>query len=56
MDIDVPDELSSNDKKKHLTVKVKTLTEADLANYSIFDIILPLPGFDVSYPGGEFGE
>ena len=35
---------------------VKVLTEADLPNYSIFDVVLPLPGFASSYPGGELGE
>lgn len=36
--------------------KVKTLTEADLDKYSIFDVIMPLPGTDVAYPGGQLGE
>ena len=36
--------------------KVKTLTEADLDNYSIFDVIMPLPGKDVDFPGGALGE
>jgi len=35
---------------------VKTLTEEDLEKYSIFDVIMPLPGTDVAYPGGELGE
>ncbi|KIL68071.1 hypothetical protein M378DRAFT_158583 [Amanita muscaria Koide BX008] len=36
--------------------RVKTLTEDDLERYSIFDVIMPLPGTDVAYPGGELGE
>lgn len=32
---------------------VKVLTEADLDNYSISDIILPTPGIDVEYPQNE---
>ena len=36
--------------------RVKTLTEGDLERYSIFDVIMPLPGTDVAYPGGELGE
>ena len=36
--------------------KVKTLTEADLDKYSIFDVIMPLPGKDVDFPGGALGE
>ncbi|WWC67110.1 uncharacterized protein I206_101017 [Kwoniella pini CBS 10737] len=36
--------------------EVKQLTEEDLPNYTIFDIIMPLPGWDVDYPGGIIGE
>ena len=35
---------------------VKTLTEEDADQYSIFDVIMPLPGRDVDYPGGQLGE
>lgn len=35
---------------------MKTLTQADLDKYSIFDVIMPLPGTDVAYPGGQLGE
>jgi len=36
--------------------KVKTLAEEDLSKYSIFDVVIPLPGTDVAYPGGSLGE
>jgi tRNA pseudouridine13 synthase len=36
--------------------RVKTLTAEDLDNYSIFDVIMPLPGIDVAFPGGSLGE
>ncbi|KAI9574709.1 tRNA pseudouridine synthase D [Boletus coccyginus] len=36
--------------------KVKTLTTDDAHKYSIFDVIMPLPGRDVEYPGGPLGE
>lgn len=32
---------------------VKVLCEEDLDKYSIFDIVLPLPGFDVKYPDNQ---
>jgi tRNA pseudouridine13 synthase len=32
------------------------LTAEDLEKYSIFDVIMPLPGTDVAYPGGDLGE
>ena len=35
---------------------MKTLTEANLDKHSIFDVIMPLPGTDVAYPGGQLGD
>ncbi|KAF9495417.1 tRNA pseudouridine synthase D [Pleurotus eryngii] len=43
-------------KKPFVPPKIKILAEEDLEKYSIFDIIMPLPGTDVAYPGGELGE
>lgn len=36
--------------------RVKTLTEEDVGKYSIFDIVMPLPGNDVAFPGGVLGQ
>ncbi|KAM0752966.1 tRNA pseudouridine synthase D [Meredithblackwellia eburnea MCA 4105] len=38
--------------------KVKVLTKADIESgkYSIKDVVLPLPGFAVTYPTGKLGE
>ena len=36
--------------------KVKTLTTEDCEKHSIFDVVMPLPGKDVAFPGGELGE
>ncbi|KAG6378688.1 pseudouridine synthase [Boletus reticuloceps] len=36
--------------------RVKTLTTDDAHKYSIFDVIMPLPGRDVECPGGPLGE
>ena len=35
---------------------MKILTEEDLENYTIFDVIMPLPGIDVAFPGGTLGD
>lgn len=43
-------------RKPYVAPKVKTLTEEDLDKYTIFDVIMPLPGTDVAYPGGQLGE
>ena len=43
-------------KKPWEPPQVKTLTEEDLEEYSIFDVLMPLPGKDVAYPGGALGE
>jgi tRNA pseudouridine13 synthase len=38
--------------------KVKVLTEQDIAEgkHTIFDVVMPLPGFDVDYPEGRVAE
>jgi len=49
---------STNDKKArkpYVAPSVRTLTEDDLDDYTIFDVIMPLPGTDVAYPGGKLG-
>lgn len=33
-----------------------TKAEVESGKYNVFDIVLPLPGFDVSYPANEIGE
>lgn len=43
-------------RKPWQSPRVKVLTEADLVKYSIFDVIMPLPGTDVAYPGGDVGQ
>src|SRR6266851_5027046 len=36
--------------------RVKTLAEEDIDKYSIFDVVMPLPGNDVAFPGGALGQ
>ena len=35
---------------------VKVLRSTDLHAYSILDVVMPLPGKDVAYPGGALGD
>lgn len=51
-----PDQPSRKSKRPWVAPKVKTLTAEDVERYTIFDVIMPLPGKDVAYPEGELGE
>lgn len=46
----------SRHRKPWEAPRVKVLTEADLDKYTIFDVVMPLPGKDVSFPEGKLGE
>jgi tRNA pseudouridine13 synthase len=35
---------------------VKQLSEEDISNYTIHDVIMPLPGWNIDYPAGDIGE
>ena len=47
---------SKKSRKAWEPPKVKALTAEDVDKYSIFDVIMPLPGRDVAFPGGQLGE
>lgn len=36
--------------------EVETISEINLSKYTIFDIVYPLPGCDVSYPKNEIKQ
>lgn len=38
------------------SVKVKVLTADDLDKYTLADVVLPLPGYDIKYPEGPLFE
>lgn len=47
---------ASTSRRKWIAPKVKTLTAEDCEKHSIFDVVMPLPGKDVAFPGGALGE
>lgn len=53
---DDPTSSHKRSRKPWVPPCIKTLTEDDLDRYTIFDVIMPLPGTDVAYPGGPLGE
>ncbi|EIW67793.1 hypothetical protein TREMEDRAFT_32838 [Tremella mesenterica DSM 1558] len=36
--------------------EVKLLTAEELGSYTIFDVVMPLPGWNVEYPSGKIGQ
>ncbi|PPQ77416.1 hypothetical protein CVT25_010998 [Psilocybe cyanescens] len=51
-----PAESPQRNRRPYEAPRIKTLTEEDLDKYTIFDVVMPLPGTDVAYPGGKLGE
>ena len=47
---------ASKVKSRYQAPKVKVLTESDVTKYSVFDVVMPLPGKDVAFPGGALGQ
>ena len=61
-DVILPASLAANEDRManpddtFIRARALTQEEADSGHYSIFDIVLPQPGFDVLYPENETGD
>lgn len=44
---------SSNKRAQRNARPVIALDESNISNYTIHDVLLPLPGFDITYPSNE---
>lgn len=54
-----PQNKGRKDWKTTRAVKTHTITADDIANghdYTIFDVVMPIPGFDVDLPGGKLRD
>ncbi len=52
----IPDEDEDGKAKSAASRDVKELTEEDAKDYKLTDVVMPLPGWHIEYPGGALGK
>lgn len=50
------EDMATKEEDRFERARVLTKEEAESGKYNIFDLVLPLPGFDVIYPPNEIGQ
>ena len=55
-DPDAVEALGADDEPFYQTARTLSAEEAASGKYSIFDIVLPVPGYDILYPANDIGE
>jgi tRNA pseudouridine13 synthase len=52
----VAEEDKMEDTKEKKKVQPLVLDESNIGNYNMYDVVLPLPGYDVIYPANEVAQ
>lgn len=50
------DDIKATDDSFYQKARALTAEEAASGKYTIFDVVLPTPGFDIVYPAGDLGD
>lgn len=57
-EMDKEEAADTSEKETIFKKQVRALTEEDInsGNYNLFDVVLPLPGYDITYPNNNISQ